>query len=85
VIEKATKQVEELGEQLEREFAETHPPPPPKQQPRTQQPTTEELLSPDVAVVDSSPAPTSVVQIPADSQYIEQRAHNADQDTLRIL
>jgi hypothetical protein len=25
VIEKATKQVEELGEQLEREFAETHP------------------------------------------------------------
>src|SRR5919109_5571318 len=48
VIEKATKQVEELGEQLEREFAETHPSSSPKQQPRKQQPTTEELLSPDV-------------------------------------
>jgi hypothetical protein len=38
VIGKTTKQIEEMGEQLEREFAaETHPSSP-KQQPRKQQP-----------------------------------------------
>jgi hypothetical protein len=40
VMQKTAKE-EEMGEQLEREFAETHPSSsPPKQQPRKQQPTT---------------------------------------------
>jgi hypothetical protein len=38
VIEKTVKQLEEMGEQLEREFAETHPSSSPKQQRRKQQP-----------------------------------------------
>jgi hypothetical protein len=40
VMQKTVKELEEMGEQLEREFAETHPPSSPKQQPRKQQPTT---------------------------------------------
>jgi hypothetical protein len=36
VIEKTVKQLEKMGEQLEREFAETHPSSSPKQQPRKQ-------------------------------------------------
>jgi hypothetical protein len=41
-MQKTVKELEEMGEQLGREFAETHPSssPPPKQQPRKQQPTT---------------------------------------------
>jgi hypothetical protein len=39
VMQKTVKQLEEMGEQLEREFAETHPSSSPKQQPRKQQPT----------------------------------------------
>ena len=40
VMQKTVKELEEMGEQLEREFAETHPSSSPKQQPRKQQPTT---------------------------------------------
>ena len=40
VMQKTVKEREEMGEQLEREFAETHPLSSPKQQPRKQQPTT---------------------------------------------
>src|SRR5918911_1197532 len=40
VMQKTVKELEEMGEQLEREFAETHPLSSPKQQPRKQQPTT---------------------------------------------
>jgi hypothetical protein len=40
VMQKTVKELEEMGEQLEREFAETHPSSSPKQQPRKKQPTT---------------------------------------------
>ena len=40
VMQKTVKERKEMGEQLEREFAETHPLSSPKQQPRKQQPTT---------------------------------------------
>jgi hypothetical protein len=36
VMQKTVKELEEMGEQLEREFAETHPLSSPKQQPRKQ-------------------------------------------------
>ena len=37
-MQKTVKELEEMGEQLEREFAETYPSSSPKQQPRKQQP-----------------------------------------------
>jgi hypothetical protein len=53
VIEKTVKQ-EEMGEQLEREFAETHPSssPPPKQQPRKQQPTASKTTVANLSLED---------------------------------
>jgi hypothetical protein len=52
VIEKTVKQ-EEMGEQLEREFAETHPSSsPPKQQPRKQQPTASKTTVANLSLED---------------------------------
>ena len=52
VMEKTVKELEEMGEQLEREFAETHPSSSPKQQPRKQQPTASKTTVANLSLED---------------------------------
>jgi hypothetical protein len=52
VIEKTVKQLEEMGEQLGREFAETHPSSSPKQQPRKEQPTASKTTVANLSLED---------------------------------
>jgi hypothetical protein len=52
VMQKTVKELEEMGEQLEREFAETHPSSSPKQQPRKQQPTASKTTVANLSLED---------------------------------
>jgi hypothetical protein len=52
VMQKTVKEFEEMGEQLEREFAETHPSSSPKQQPRKQQPTASKTTVANLSLED---------------------------------